>query len=121
MASINGIDHKFIALPVVAASLGLTAYAAYRLHRSTVLVPGSDVYESEKLLSEYLVFHFGTPEELIPYPFGPKDALDFPKRCAELCLKHYKPKVLWDFYIDNSQKYLQMLGNANFTCNFFTR
>ncbi|GFR77845.1 type 11 methyltransferase [Elysia marginata] len=94
MAAIGGIDHKLIAVPVVAASLGLSAYALYRLHcaNSKVAVPGSDVYESTKLLSEYLVFHFGTPEELIPYPFGPKDALDFPKRCAELCLKHFKPK-----------------------------
>ncbi|GFN89381.1 type 11 methyltransferase [Plakobranchus ocellatus] len=92
MATIGGIDHKYIAIPAVAISLGLSAYAAYRLHRSARVVPGSDVYESTKLLSEYLVFHFGTPEELIPYPFGPKDALDFPKRCAELCLKHMQPK-----------------------------
>ncbi|KAK3766566.1 hypothetical protein RRG08_042347 [Elysia crispata] len=94
MVSIGGIDHKLIALPVVAASLGLSAYALYRLHRlnTKAAVPGSDLYESTKLLSEYLVFHFGAPEELIPYPFGPKDALDFPKRCAELCLKHFKPK-----------------------------
>ncbi|RUS87325.1 hypothetical protein EGW08_004937 [Elysia chlorotica] len=94
MASLGGIDHKLIAVPLVAASLGVSAYALYRLRSSNtkVCMPGSDLYESKKLLSEYLVFHFGAPEELIPYPFGPKDALDFPKRCAELCLRHFKPK-----------------------------
>ncbi|GFO37976.1 type 11 methyltransferase [Plakobranchus ocellatus] len=94
MATISGIDHKYIAIPMVAMSLGLSAYAAYRLHRSAHVVSesDSDVYESTKYLSEYLVFHYGTPEEVIPYPFGPKDAIDFPKRCAELCLKHMQPK-----------------------------
>ncbi|GFR70378.1 type 11 methyltransferase [Elysia marginata] len=90
MAAVGGIDRKL--MPLVAASLGLSAYAVYWLRRSNsdTAVPG--VYESKKLLNEYLAFHFGKPEELIPYSFGPKDALDFPKRCAELCLKHFKSK-----------------------------
>ncbi|XP_059148233.1 uncharacterized protein LOC131935705 [Physella acuta] len=50
----------------------------------------SQVYESKKVLSEYLAFHYGQPDELMPYDFGPKDALDFPKRCADLCLKHFR-------------------------------
>ncbi|XP_005104634.1 uncharacterized protein LOC101856202 [Aplysia californica] len=96
MAQIFGIDHKYVAVSTAALSIGVAAYSMYK-YRSMVaavknVVPGSEVYESEKLLGEYLVFHFGSPEQLIPYPFGPKDALDFPKRCAELCLKHYKPQ-----------------------------
>ncbi len=44
----------------------------------------SDIYESDKLLSEYLLFHFGTPEEILPtsreWPQGMRDALDFAVR-----------------------------------------
>lgn len=48
------------------------------------------MYETEKLLSEYISFHYCPPEEYMAYDFGPKSALDFPKRCADLCLE-YKP------------------------------
>ena len=37
-------------------------------------------YESERLLAEYLLFHYGKPEEVLPYPFGPGAALDFAVR-----------------------------------------
>ncbi|MBB5351638.1 putative 4-mercaptohistidine N1-methyltransferase [Haloferula luteola] len=39
-------------------------------------------YESEKLLSEYLLFHYGSPEEILPpsAPAGMREALDFPTR-----------------------------------------
>jgi putative 4-mercaptohistidine N1-methyltranferase len=105
MANVLGIDHKVFAVSTVAVSFGVAAYSLYRLRslyarqdlgrsdaetRVRESAAEANIYESNKLLSEYLVFHFGTPEQLIPYPFGPKDALDFPKRCAELCLKHYK-------------------------------
>ena len=43
-------------------------------------------YETGKLLAEYLLFHYGSAEEILPYTFGPRDALDFPARCAGLCL-----------------------------------
>lgn len=42
----------------------------------------SDVYESEDLLHQYLLFHYGSPEDQLPWPFGPRDALDFPARCV---------------------------------------
>lgn len=44
-------------------------------------------YESERYLSEYLLFHYGSPEEILPYPFGPREALGFPQRCAAECLR----------------------------------
>ena len=37
-------------------------------------------YESERLLAEYLLFHYGKPQEILPYPFGPDSALDFAVR-----------------------------------------
>ena len=33
-------------------------------------------------------FHYCPADEYLQYKFGPVDACDFPKRCAELCLKH---------------------------------
>jgi len=38
-------------------------------------------YETSQLLNEYLLFHYGKPEEILPYDFGPKGALNFPARC----------------------------------------
>lgn len=40
----------------------------------------SDVYESSKQLSEYLLFHYGTLEEILPWPMGPRESLGFPVR-----------------------------------------
>ncbi|MGI8603260.1 MAG: putative 4-mercaptohistidine N1-methyltransferase [Verrucomicrobiales bacterium] len=39
-----------------------------------------NVYETERLLDEYLLFHYGTVEEILPFPGGPVDALHFPVR-----------------------------------------
>jgi putative 4-mercaptohistidine N1-methyltranferase len=44
------------------------------------------IYETQKLLSEYLLFHYGEPEQVLPYRFGPRDALGFPIRCVSDCL-----------------------------------
>lgn len=44
----------------------------------------SDLYESDRLLAEYLLFHFGTDEEILPsntpWPAGMREALGFPTR-----------------------------------------
>ena len=40
-------------------------------------------YESDRLLAEYLLFHYGTPEEILPYAFGPREALDFAVRTVQ--------------------------------------
>jgi putative 4-mercaptohistidine N1-methyltranferase len=45
-----------------------------------------DPYETDKLLSEYLLFHYGASEDILPYPFGPADALHFPVRSVTECL-----------------------------------
>lgn len=41
------------------------------------------VYETDRLLSEYLLFHYGSLEELLPWDFGPIAAWNFPARVAE--------------------------------------
>ncbi len=43
-------------------------------------------YETDKLLGEYLLFHYGTAEEILPSGIGPRDALDYPVRCVTECL-----------------------------------
>lgn len=42
----------------------------------------SSVYETQKAVSEYLLFHFGTAEDILPYPnsIAPHNALNFTKR-----------------------------------------
>jgi putative 4-mercaptohistidine N1-methyltranferase len=37
-------------------------------------------YESPALLHEYLLFHYGSAEEIMPWDFGPREALYFPAR-----------------------------------------
>lgn len=51
----------------------------------------SAIYESEKLLAEYLLFHYGSQEEILPpdrpWPGGMCEALDFPRRTVA----HFSP------------------------------
>lgn len=44
-------------------------------------------YESDRLLAEYLLFHYGTAQETLPYECGPHAALDYPARCVSECLR----------------------------------
>lgn len=45
--------------------------------------PAKNPYESAKLLEEYLLLHYGTAETVLPWAFGPKEALEFPARCVK--------------------------------------
>lgn len=44
----------------------------------------TNVYETKKLVEEYLQLHYGADDEVLPYPFsGLGDlALNFPSRCV---------------------------------------
>lgn len=44
-------------------------------------------YESDELLHQYLLFHYGEDHEVMPYSFGPKNALRFPQRCVSTCME----------------------------------
>jgi putative 4-mercaptohistidine N1-methyltranferase len=46
----------------------------------------SQVYEDPQILNEYLLLHYGAAEEQMPYAFGPRDAVEFPVRCARWLL-----------------------------------
>jgi hypothetical protein len=41
-----------------------------------------NVYETNKAVAEYLMFHFGAQKDILPYENGPKEALDFAVRCV---------------------------------------
>ncbi len=43
----------------------------------------SNPYESSRLLAEYLLFHYGTENEILGKRPGPREALDFPVRCVK--------------------------------------
>ncbi len=45
-----------------------------------------NIYETDSALAEYLLLHYGDPETVLPYSFGPADALNFPVRCISECL-----------------------------------
>ena len=39
-----------------------------------------NIYESDRLVREYLLFHYGVAQEILPWPGGPREALDFAVR-----------------------------------------
>lgn len=39
-----------------------------------------NIYETPKLLAEYLLFHYGTEDQVLPWAFGPREALGFAVR-----------------------------------------
>jgi putative 4-mercaptohistidine N1-methyltranferase len=41
-----------------------------------------NLYETDALVDQYLLFHYGEGEDQLPYPFGPHDALFYPIRCV---------------------------------------
>lgn len=43
-------------------------------------------YETEKVAGQYLLFHYGREKEVLPFPFGPMNALHFPERCVSECV-----------------------------------
>lgn len=55
--------------------------------RSTA-ASGSQVYESKRAVDEYLLFHYGKPDDHLPHKHGPRSALNFPGRSAQLCNDH---------------------------------
>lgn len=43
---------------------------------------GNEVYETDQLVSDYLLFHYLEAKRFMPWSFAPSDALDFPVRTA---------------------------------------
>uniref|UniRef100_UPI00398E931E uncharacterized protein isoform X1 n=1 Tax=Pristiophorus japonicus TaxID=55135 RepID=UPI00398E931E len=68
-------------------------YALYRLWSrlttSREKQSKGNVYETQRALSEYLLFHFGSPQDLSLYITDPVAIQNFPQRCAKECVKHF--------------------------------
>ena len=45
-----------------------------------------NIYETDKLLAEYLLFHYGSSQEVLPSSLLIEDALFYPVRCVSECL-----------------------------------
>jgi len=44
-----------------------------------------NIYESDRALAEYLLFHYGEDADVLPPGTGPVEALRYPVRCVEEC------------------------------------
>lgn len=45
-----------------------------------------DYYESDRLVAEYLLFHYGSAEDCLPHAYGPREALGLPIRVVRECV-----------------------------------
>ena len=45
-----------------------------------------DPYETDELLNQYLLFHYGADDNVLPYSDGPRAGLNFPVRVVEECI-----------------------------------
>ena len=73
--------------PPPPAAAAATSPADPSAASTTSSAQGVGVYETEKAVSEYLMFHFGAPADILPYPpsIAPHAALDFASRTARIC------------------------------------
>ena len=54
---------------------------------------GSQVYESKRAVTEYLLFHYGSKDDvIIRHQSSPDHALNFLKQSAELCARYLPAK-----------------------------
>lgn len=63
--------------------------AAYLMNlRNSPLPPAfhESPYETNELLDQYMLLHYGNDEDLLPFSFGPTDSLHFPERCVTACV-----------------------------------
>jgi putative 4-mercaptohistidine N1-methyltranferase len=44
------------------------------------------LYETQTILDQYLLLHYGTLEDQLPFNFGPAGAVNFPQRCVSECI-----------------------------------
>ena len=53
----------------------------------------SNVYETDRIVNQYMAFHYAEEEKYFRYDFGPKEHLGFPIRCARLCIEHVTVRI----------------------------
>jgi len=92
------------------------------------LTSSPNLYEGRPYLNEYLLFHYGKPKDICPFPFALKGALNFHRRIIQECLQPLRSpqptrgldagcavgrstfelaqKVDWALGIDNSKQFI---------------
>ncbi|ELT98626.1 hypothetical protein CAPTEDRAFT_169490 [Capitella teleta] len=96
MAQVWGIDHRYLVASTFAVAAGAALYSTYKLRklqRRLATQEEENIYESEKSLQEYLLFHYAAPSEVFLWDAAPKDAFDFPRRCADMCIEYFDAKA----------------------------
>ena len=78
---------NLLALSAAAASGAGAVFLFNFLKTKAVEEKWDNPYEKVTMLHEYLMMHFGTPDQLLPYENGPRSALEFPARCADKCFE----------------------------------
>ena len=51
------------------------------------MTDGSPIYESDDVVAQYLLLHYGSADAVLAYGIGPVDALDYPRRCVTELLR----------------------------------
>ncbi|WAR18730.1 hypothetical protein MAR_000568 [Mya arenaria] len=106
------IDHRYFVFGAFGVTASIAIYSTYKLNSERRKRRQENVYESEKLVNEYLVFHYSSQSETLKYDFGPKDSLEFPRRCAELCLESFQDGLAGRFEevvgLDYSQAFVDV-------------
>ena len=57
-------------------------FLAKRRKHSILFFMDMHIYETDELLHQYLIFHYGEGADQLPWEFGPRNALDFAVRCV---------------------------------------
>eukprot|EP00048_Salpingoeca_helianthica_P015939 m.229525 g.229525 ORF g.229525 m.229525 type:complete len:305 (+) comp17766_c0_seq1:35-949(+) len=75
---------------LLSSVVGGKVASADQSNRSTTSSSGGGptAYETQRAVDEYIQFHFGDASDLMPYEFGPKDALKFTSVLATLGKPH---------------------------------
>ena len=92
MVSVLPVDQKCLAFGAVAATTAIALVSSYKyLALKRALQKDKDIYENKQTLNEYLFFHYGKPDEVLRWRFGPTGCMDFPSKCADVCKEHFTP------------------------------
>ena len=52
-----------------------------------------NVYESDRAVAEYLLFHYGNLKDLLPLGIGHRQDIGFPQKCVDLLIENYSPSL----------------------------
>lgn len=105
------VDFKATAAGALAVTASVAAFSSYKwwqhqqmkkeggdetVASKSAASDDANVYETSSYLNMFLLFHYGRPSDVIQWDYGPQSALEFPRRCAELCVKYAPKKVNFD-------------------------